>query len=87
MGKFEISEQMIDKANALGGLGITKDSRGADKQIPDIALEVVKTHGAIDKLDVYRGLAIREVWVHEAGAFRILTLRGDHTPGFCGWND
>jgi formylglycine-generating enzyme len=31
MGQFEISEQMIDKANALGGLGITKDTRGADK--------------------------------------------------------
>jgi formylglycine-generating enzyme len=31
MGKYEISEQMIDKANALGGLGITKDSRGSDK--------------------------------------------------------
>jgi sulfatase modifying factor 1 len=30
IGKYEISEQMIDKANALGGLGITKDSRGAD---------------------------------------------------------
>jgi formylglycine-generating enzyme required for sulfatase activity len=31
IGKYEISEQMIDKANALGGLGITKDTRGADK--------------------------------------------------------
>ena len=31
IGKFEISEQMIDKANALGGLAITKDTRGADK--------------------------------------------------------
>jgi formylglycine-generating enzyme len=31
MGKFEVSEQMIDKANTLGGLGITKDTRGADK--------------------------------------------------------
>ena len=28
MAKYEISEQMIDKANALGGLGITKDPRG-----------------------------------------------------------
>jgi len=27
MGKYEISEQMIDKANALGGLGITKNTR------------------------------------------------------------
>ncbi len=30
IGKYEISEQMIDKANALGGLGITKDTRGSD---------------------------------------------------------
>jgi formylglycine-generating enzyme len=32
MGKFEISEQMIDKANSLGGLGIVKHfTHGADK--------------------------------------------------------
>ena len=31
MGKYEVSEQMIDNANALGGLGITKDTRGPDK--------------------------------------------------------
>jgi formylglycine-generating enzyme required for sulfatase activity len=31
MGKFEISEQMIAKANAEGGLGISKDTRGPDK--------------------------------------------------------
>ncbi|MDZ4657042.1 MAG: SUMF1/EgtB/PvdO family nonheme iron enzyme [Bythopirellula sp.] len=31
MGKFEISEQMIDKANAEGNLGITKGSLGANK--------------------------------------------------------
>src|SRR5438309_486040 len=30
IGKYEISEQMIDKANTLGGLGITKDTRGPD---------------------------------------------------------
>jgi sulfatase modifying factor 1 len=31
IGTFEISEQMIDKANALGGLGITKNTRSSDK--------------------------------------------------------
>lgn len=31
MGKFEISEQMIDKANSLGGLSISKATRGPDK--------------------------------------------------------
>jgi alpha-tubulin suppressor-like RCC1 family protein len=37
IGKFEISEQMIDKANALGGLSITKDSGGADKPATSIS--------------------------------------------------
>lgn len=31
MGKYEISEQMIEKANVLGGLGITKDTRGPNQ--------------------------------------------------------
>lgn len=31
IGRYEISEQMIEKANALGALGITKDARGPDK--------------------------------------------------------
>jgi len=53
-------------------------ARGEDKPIPDFALEVVATRGSLDKLEVYLGLGIREVWVFEAGAFSILTLRGDH---------
>ena len=36
MGKYEVSEQMIDKANAEGGLGITKDTRGPDKPATSI---------------------------------------------------
>src|SRR5690606_7183804 len=36
IGKYEISEQMIDKANALGSLGITHDNRGPDKPATEI---------------------------------------------------
>lgn len=50
-------------------------SRGVEKEIPDIALEVVKTPGRLDKLDVYSQLGVREVWVFEAGEFRVLALR------------
>jgi len=50
--------------------------RGQDKPVPDVALEVVVSYGTIDKLDIYGGLGIREVWVFEAGAFRVLELRG-----------
>lgn len=35
--------------------------------VPDIAIEVVHQHGGIDKLDVYAGLAVREVWFWENG--------------------
>lgn len=51
--------------------------RGRDGDVPDIAIEVIVTHGFIDKLDVYRGLGIREVWLFEAGAFRVLALGPD----------
>ena len=37
IGKYEISEQMIDKANALGGIGITKDTRGPDKPATSVS--------------------------------------------------
>ncbi|MDA8746096.1 formylglycine-generating enzyme family protein [Rubripirellula amarantea] len=37
MGKFEISEDMIDKANTLGGLGITHDNRGANKPATSVS--------------------------------------------------
>lgn len=36
IAKYEISEQMVDKANALGGLAITKDTRGPDKPATSI---------------------------------------------------
>ncbi len=51
-------------------------ARGNDKPVPDFALEVIKSHGAIDKLEVYRGLGVREVWLFEDGEFRILELQG-----------
>lgn len=37
IGKYEISEQMIDKANALGALGISKDTRGPDKPATSVS--------------------------------------------------
>ena len=50
-------------------------SRDVDKDIPDIAIEVVITHGSLDKLDVYRGLGVREVWVFEGVGMQVFTLR------------
>jgi Uma2 family endonuclease len=52
--------------------------READRAVPDVALEVVVTPGALDKLEVYRGLGVREVWLFQAGSFHLLALRGEH---------
>ncbi|MDX2211932.1 MAG: Uma2 family endonuclease [Oculatellaceae cyanobacterium bins.114] len=50
---------------------------GTDKEFPDIAIEVVQTSGGIDKLAVYLGLNVPEVWFWQHGAFRVYHLRGD----------
>lgn len=42
---------------------------------PDIALEVVITTGFIDKLAVYAGLGVGEVWFWKDGVFELYRLR------------
>jgi Uma2 family endonuclease len=44
---------------------------------PDLAIEVVWTSGGIDKLDVYRGLGVREVWFWREGLVEVWVLTGD----------
>jgi Uma2 family endonuclease len=51
--------------------------RDRDGEIPDIALEVIVTTPLLDKLDVYAGLGVREVWIFRDGRFSIVALRGD----------
>ncbi len=42
-----------------------------DGEIPDIVLEVIHTKPILDKLHVYDGLAIPEVWLWQDGAFAL----------------
>ena len=35
---------------------------GGKKELPDIAIEVVITSGNVDKLEIYKGLGVQEVW-------------------------
>jgi len=41
---------------------------------PDLAIEVVWTSGGIDKLDVYRGLGVQEVWFWREGVIEVWLL-------------
>jgi Uma2 family endonuclease len=56
-----------DECYVLGPLG--------RRTAPDLAIEVVWTHGGLDKLDVYRGLGVREVWVWQEGRISVHLLR------------
>ena len=46
-----------------------------DAQRPDIAIEVVRTSGGIDKLEVWRGLGVPEVWFWQDRRLRFFRLR------------
>lgn len=47
-----------------------------DPSAPDLAIEVVWTHGGIDKLEIYRRLGVSEVWYWEDGVISVHALRG-----------
>jgi Uma2 family endonuclease len=49
---------------------------GAAKESPDLAVEVIWTSGGIDKLDVYRGLGVKEVWIWKKDELKAYELRG-----------
>ena len=67
--------------NALGSLTIKKSRKQAgvepdkcyfvgpvgSRRTPDLAIEVIWSSPLLDKLEVYRRLGVREVWVWEAG--------------------
>lgn len=50
---------------------------GVMKEVPDIAVEVIVTSGGIDRLEVYRGLEVAEVWFWEDGRLSLHHLEGD----------
>lgn len=52
-------------------------SIGPAGRVPDFAIEVVWTGGGLDKLEIYRRLGVREVWIWEAGRIAIFVLRDD----------
>ena len=76
----------LERGISLNGLGSTTFRRaaqergvepdecycvGEDKEFPDIAFEVVLTSGGVNRLAIYAGLGVAEVWLWRTGAFEI----------------
>jgi Uma2 family endonuclease len=51
---------------------------GELNEIPDIAIEIVISSGGVNKLEVYRGLGVKEVWFWENQQFQFYYLGIDH---------
>ena len=49
-----------------------------DKEIPDLAIEVVYTSGGVDTLKIYQRLGIGEVWFWQNNEFAIYCLENDN---------
>ena len=54
-----------------------------EKEFPDIALEIALTSGGLDKLEIYRRFAVREVWFWRKGALEVWNLKED-ASGYAG---
>jgi Uma2 family endonuclease len=50
---------------------------GTDKDLPDLAIEVVYTSGGVDTLEIYRRLGVKEIWFWENRQFQVYCLEGD----------
>lgn len=44
---------------------------------PDLVIEVIWTHGGLDKLEIYRKLGVREVWIWKDDLLSLFALRGE----------
>jgi Uma2 family endonuclease len=44
----------------------------------DLAIEVVWTRGAVNKIDVYRKLGVRELWIWKSDALQVHSLSGEN---------
>src|SRR6202795_1049813 len=44
---------------------------GREKKVPDIVFEVILSRGVLDRLAIYEGLGVPEVWIWRRGVFEI----------------
>lgn len=66
--------------NTLKQRGVEPDVSfciGTEKAMPDLAVEVVETSGGLEKLAIYQGLEIPEVWFWKAGTFEVYVWQGE----------
>jgi Uma2 family endonuclease len=72
-GSWTLKDKALDRGVEPDECYVFSDV--AEPKRPDLAIEVVWTSGGIDKLEVYRGLGVREVWFWRSGVLTPHVLR------------
>jgi Uma2 family endonuclease len=71
------SETFREEVKKRGLEGDECYSLGDESEVPDLSIEVIYSRPKLDKLDVYRGLGVPEVWAWEKGKLRVFVLAGE----------
>ncbi|HEY8077178.1 MAG TPA: Uma2 family endonuclease [Labilithrix sp.] len=78
IGSLTIKKKLVERGVEPDECYIVLARHKTRPKMPDFAIEVVRTSGGIDKLEIYRLLGVREVWFWENGALGFHVLRGKH---------
>ena len=75
LGSWTLTDQAAERGAEPDECYVFGDSEHATR--PDLAIEVVWTHGGVNKLEVYRKLGVREVWYWSHGRIQPYEFVGE----------
>ena len=75
IGAWTLQDEAVARGVEPGECWIFGPARKATR--PDLAIEVIWTSGSINKLEIYRKLAVREVWIWRRGKLTAYALHGE----------
>ena len=76
VGSWTIKKELVERGAEPDECYIVLERHTTKPSVPDFAIEVVRSSGGIDKLEIYRLLGVREVWYWEGGVLGFHVLRG-----------
>ena len=76
LGSWTLHDEAVARAVEPDDCWVFGEPLG-ERSRPDLAIEVIWMSGSINKLEIYRKLAVREVWIWRRGRLTAHALRGE----------
>jgi Uma2 family endonuclease len=81
-GSWTLENKVVDRGVEPDECYVVGDDPEPER--PDLAIEVIWTSGGLDKLELYRKLGVREVWIWMRDRFETHALRGERYESMAG---